>query len=119
VYLTKYDRTLKTPIFYDNLLRYQGSVTVCDAHGVDFLWKQVYYSDSERKEIEHSLKQMYSILHSDGSDALLPYLNIDSIDYGTFGNSKPFRIKVRNILNGNYIFLYIKKAMRVGFTVSS
>jgi hypothetical protein len=109
-YLTKYARNIKIPIYYDDLLRYQGAVTVYDKHGNDTLWIQVYYSDSEREDIEHSLKQMYSILHSDGSDALLPYLNIDSIDYCTFGNSKPFRIKVRNILNDNYIFLYIKKA---------
>jgi hypothetical protein len=109
-YLTKYARTIKIPIFYDDLLRYQGSVTVYDKHGNDSLWIQVYYSEYERKEIELSLKQMYSILHSDGSDTLLPYLNIDSIDYCTFGNSKPFRIKVRNVLNDNYIFLYIKKA---------
>ena len=109
-YLTKYARNIKIPIYYDDLLRYQGSVTVYDKHGNDSLWIQVYYSEYERKEIEISLKQMYSILHSDGSNALLPYLNIDSIDYCTFGNSKPFRIKVRNILNDNYIFLYIKKA---------
>ncbi len=109
-YLSKYARNIKIPIFYDDLLRYQGAVTVYDKHGNDSLWIQVYYSESERKDIELSLKQMYSILHSDGSNALLPYLNIDSIDYCTFGNSKPFRIKVRNILNDNYIFLYIKKA---------
>jgi hypothetical protein len=35
---------------------------------------------------------------------------VDSIDYCTFGNSKPFRIKVRNILNDNYTHFYIKKA---------
>ncbi|EDM44297.1 hypothetical protein SCB49_04690 [unidentified eubacterium SCB49] len=109
-YLTKYARNIKIPIYYDDLLRYQGAITVYDKHGNDSLWIQVYYSDSERQDIELSLKQMYSILHSDGSDALLPYLNIDSIDYCTFGNSKPFRIKVRNILNDNYLFLYIKKA---------
>ena len=109
-YLSKYARNIKIPIYYDDLLRYQGSVTVYDKHGNDSLWIQVYYSESERQDIEQSLKQMYSILHSDGSNALSPYLNIDSIDYCTFGNSKPFRIKVRNILNDNYIFLYIKKA---------
>lgn len=109
-YLTKYARNIKIPIYYDDLLRFQGSVTVFDAHGNDTLWIQVYYSEFETKEIEESLKRMYSILHSDGSDALLPYLTIDSIDFCTFGNSKPFRIKVRNILNDNYIFLYIKKA---------
>ena len=37
-------------------------------------------------------------------------MNVDSIDYCTFGNSKPFRIKVRNILNDNYTHFYIKKA---------
>ncbi len=109
-YLTKYARNIKIPIYYDDLLRFQGSVTVFDAKGNDTLWIQVYYSEFETQEIEESLKRMYSILHSDGSDALLPYLNIDSIDFCTFGNSKPFRIKVRNILNDNYIFLYIKKA---------
>jgi len=109
-YLTKYARNIKIPIYYDDLLRFQGSVTVFDAQGNDTLWIQVYYSEFETQEIEESLKRMYSILHSDGSDALLPYLNIDSIDFCTFGNSKPFRIKVRNILNDNYIFLYIKKA---------
>ena len=70
----------------------------------------MYYSEFEREEIDASLKRMYSILHSDGSDSLLPYLSIDSIDFCTFGNSKPFRVKVRNILNDNYLFLYIKKA---------
>jgi len=31
------------------------------------------------------------------------------VDYCTFGNSKPFRIKVRNILNDNYTYFYVKK----------
>jgi hypothetical protein len=56
-----------------------------------------------------SLKKVYSILHSDGSERILEYLNIDAIDYCTFGNSKPFRIKVRNILNDNYTHFYVKK----------
>mgnify|MGYP003136235813 CR=1 FL=1 len=109
-YLTRHGRNIKIPIYYDDLLRFQGSVAIYDAHGEDTLWVSVFYAESERDEIEFSLKQMYSILHSDGSDTLLPYLNIDSIDFCTFGNSKPFRVKVRNILNDNYIFLYIKKA---------
>ena len=36
-------------------------------------------------------------------------MKIDAIDYCTFGNSKPFRIKIRNILNDNFIYFYIKK----------
>tara|TARA_R100000306_G_scaffold5939_4_gene8293 strand:- start:40012 stop:41070 length:1059 start_codon:yes stop_codon:yes gene_type:complete len=109
-YLTKHGRNSKITIYYDDLLRFQGSVSIYDKHGNDTLWISVYYSEFEREEIDASLKRMYSILHSDGSDSLLPYLSIDSIDFCTFGNSKPFRVKVRNILNDNYLFLYIKKA---------
>ncbi len=109
-YLTRHGRNIKIPIYYDDLLRFQGSVSIYDKHDKDTLWVSTYYSESERDEIELSLKKMYTILHADGSDIVLPYLNIDSIDYCTFGNTKPFRVKVRNILNDNYIFLYIKKA---------
>lgn len=109
-YLTAQGRNIKIPIFYDDLLRFQGAVEIFDDNEKDTLWVSCYFAEHERDEIELSLKQMYSILHSDGSDSILPYLNIDSIDFCTFGNTKPFRIKVRNILNDNYIFLYIKKA---------
>ncbi len=109
-YLTRYGRNIMIPIYYDDLLRFQGSISIYDEHGKDTLWVSAYYSESECDEIELSLKKMYTILHADGSDIVLPYLSIDSIDYCTFGNTKPFRVKVRNILNDNYIFLYIKKA---------
>src|SRR5690554_7340472 len=81
-----------------------------DNEGKDTLWVRVYYSEFETEEINLNLKKVYSILHSDGTDTILPYLNIDSVDFCTFGNSKPFRIKVRNILNDNYIYFYVKKA---------
>jgi len=109
-YLTGQGRNIKIPIFYDDLLRFQGAVEVFDENGKDTLWISCYYNEYERDEIDLSLKQVYSILHSDGSDNIIPYLNIDSIDFCTFGNTKPFRVKVRNILNDNYIFLYVKKA---------
>ena len=109
-YLTKQGRKIKIPIFYDDLLRFQGAIEIYDENGNDTLWISTYFAEHEREEIETSLKKVYSILHSDGSDTILPYLNIDSIDFCTFGNSKPFRIKVRNVLNDNYIYFYVKKA---------
>ena len=66
------------------------------------LWVRVFYSESERKEIDLSLKKVYNLLHSDGSESNINFLNIDAIDYCTFGNSKPFRIKIRNTLNDNF-----------------
>ncbi|MFC2109778.1 hypothetical protein ACFLSU_04310 [Bacteroidota bacterium] len=109
-YLTKYNRNVVMPIFYEDLLRYSGAIEVYDKSGEDTLWLRVYYPEFEREEIERSLKKIYTILQSDGSDSALPFLNIDEIDYCTFGNSKPFRIKVRNILNDNYMYMYIKVA---------
>ncbi len=109
-YLISHGRNIKIPIFYSDLLRFQGAIEVFDEKGNDTLWVRTYFTEHERAEIELSLKQIYTILHSDGSDSIIPYLNIDAIDYCTFGNTKPFRIKVRNIINDNYIFLYIKKA---------
>lgn len=109
-YLKKYNRDMTIPVFYDDLLRFTGSVSVYDKDDNDTLWVSVYYSDSERKELDHNLKQVYTILFSDGGDDITEFLNVDAIDYCTFGNSKPFRIKIRNILNDNYTYFYIKRA---------
>lgn len=109
-YLEKYKRTTKTNVFYDDLLRFQGSVVVYDTNGEDTLWVRVYYNEYEKAEIDLSLKKIYTLLHSDGDESKIQFLNVDHIDFCTFGNSKPFRIKVRNILNDNYTHFYIKKA---------
>ncbi|MCF6295548.1 MAG: hypothetical protein L3J25_07645 [Flavobacteriaceae bacterium] len=109
-YLSDYNRNIRFPIFYEDLLRFQGSVVVYDKNGEDSLWIRVYYNEFERQDIDLSLKKIYTSLHSDGTEITFPFLNIDAIDYCTFGNSKPFRIKVRNIINDNYIYFYVKKA---------
>lgn len=109
-YLAKYNRNTKIPVFYEDLLRFSGSIVVYDRHDEDTLWVRCYYPDHERNEIDMNLKRVYNILHSDGSDYSFDYLTVDAIDYCTFGNSKPFRVKVRNILNDNNTYFYIKKA---------
>ncbi|MFS4483315.1 hypothetical protein ACKGJY_09870 [Hyunsoonleella sp. 2307UL5-6] len=109
-YLSAYSRNLKLPIFYEDLLRFQGAIEVLDDDDQDTLWVRVYYSEFDRKEIDASLKKVYTILHSDGNEAIFPFLSVDAIDYCTFGNSKPFRIKVRNVLNDNYTYFYVKTA---------
>jgi len=109
-YLTEYNRNIKIPVFYDDLLRFSGSVTVYDKNDKDTLWIRVYYPEFEQIDIDLSLKRMYNILHSDGTEDILEHLMVDEIDYCTFGNSKPFRVKIRNILNDNYTYIYVKKA---------
>jgi len=109
-YLSVYNRNIKIPVSYDDLLRFVGSIVVYDRNGEDSLWIRVYFAEHERDEIDLSLKRMYMILHGDGGEDALAYLTVDAIDYCTFGNSKPFRVKVRNILNDNHTYLYVKKA---------
>ncbi|WP_310381997.1 hypothetical protein [Flavobacterium sp.] len=109
-YLERFDRISKVSIFYDDLLRFSGSINVYDKNDQDTLWTRVYYNEFERNDIDLNLKKVYSLLYSDGNLEIIKFLNIDAIDYCTFGNSKPFRIKVRNILNDNYVHFYIKKA---------
>jgi len=109
-YLSEYKRNIRIPVFYDDLLRFQGSVVVYDKHDIDTLWIRVYYNEFEREDIDLSLKKVYTNLHSDGNEKTIPFLSVDAIDYCTFGNSKPFRVKIRNILNDNYTYFYVKKA---------
>lgn len=108
-YLKYYNRKIEIPINYDDLLRFSGSVAVYDANDEDTLWVRVFYPEFDRDEIDLALKRVYSNFVSDGSDSIFQYLNVDYVDYCTFGNSKPFRIKIRNILNDNYTLLYVKK----------
>jgi hypothetical protein len=108
-YLEYYNRKIEIPIHYDDLLRFSGSVAVYDANDEDTLWVRVFYPEFDRDEIDLALKRVYSNFVSDGSDKIFQYLNVDYVDYCTFGNSKPFRIKVRNILNDNYTLFYVKK----------
>ena len=108
-FLNKHDRWVNIDLSYEDLLRFSDSITVYDKYDNDTLWVRTFYSESDRKEIDNNLKIIYTILHSDGNRSSIPYLNIDSIDYCTFGNSKPFRIKIRNIINDNFVYFYVKK----------
>lgn len=109
-YLEKYNRTTLSPLLYEDLLRFKDYTSIEDEDGNDTLWLNVYYSEWEHAEIQNSLNKIYTLLHSGGDESSLPYLTVDSIEFCTFGNSKPFRIRVRNILNDNYTNFYIKKA---------
>ena len=109
-YLTKYGRYSDISISYEDLLRFSGGINVFDKDDNDTLWISVFYPEYERQEIEHSLKRIYTQLHSDGNENIFEYIKIEAIDFCTFGNSKPFRIKIINIYNNNYVYFYVKKA---------
>ena len=56
------------------------------------------------------LTEIYAILRVDGDLSLTEHLTVDRIDFGEFGNSRPFRIRITNLFNGNSDYYYVKHA---------
>lgn len=109
-YLIKYSREQILPLAYKDLLVFEQSIAVYDQHGKDTLWESVFYNHLQLEELNTALTLVYSLLKSDGGSQAVQHLSIDKIDYCTFGNSKPFRIKIINKLNDNYDYFYVKQA---------
>ncbi|WP_207420880.1 hypothetical protein [Desertivirga brevis] len=109
-YLLKYNREVKLPVQYTDLLRFQMSVPLLDKNGNDTLWQTVYYDQSEMNELFPNLTYIYALMNAAGDMEVMDHLQIAQIDYCTFGNSKPFRIRVINKFNDNYDYFYVKVA---------
>lgn len=109
-FLERYSRLTKIQLLYEDLLRFSGGVSVLDEDEEDTLWLNVFYPNREFDEIERNLTRIYTLLHSDGDEQTLPHLKVESIHFCTFGNSQPFRIRIRNVLNDNHTNFYVKKA---------
>jgi len=107
-YLRKYSRELKIPVRYLDLKHFFTLVPLEDKDGNPTLWETALYSDSEMKELNVGLTEIYSILKSDGTTHI-DHLSVDRIDFCAFGNSQPFRVKIINQLNDNYDYFYVKR----------
>ena len=109
-YLIKYDREVKLPVMYTDMLRFNLSVPLLDNNGVDTLWHTVYYDESEMKDLFPGLEYIYALLHASGRMEVMEHLSVARIDYCSFGNSKPFRVRIINRFNDNYDHFYVKVA---------
>ena len=109
-YLKKFNRESELHILYEDMNRYMARVPLLNSDGEDTLWETVYYNSSELDNINESLCYIYTLLKTDGDTDALDHLRVDRIDYCTFGNTKPFRIRIINLLNDNYDHFYIKKS---------
>ena len=56
------------------------------------------------------LKYVYALLKVHGDLSVMDHLYIDRIDFCSFGNSLPFRIRIVNSINENPDYFYVKKA---------
>jgi hypothetical protein len=109
-YLKHHGREVKLPLAYRDLLRMTFSVPLHDKNGNDTLWETVVYDTREWQYLRESLVQIYAILKTEGDMSFASHLDVARIDYCTFGNSHPFRIRIVNKFNDNYDHYYIKQA---------
>jgi hypothetical protein len=107
-YLKQHGREVKLPVAYNDLLHYTYSVPIIDKKGKDTLWESVSYDMREWNYIRDGLVNIYAILKTEGDLTFTKHLDVARIDYCTFGNSHPFRIRIVNKFNDNYDHYYIK-----------
>ncbi len=109
-YLTRYGRESGIPNIYDDLCHFRESFPCLDPDGNETLWQTVIYPSVEMDQLKKRLTAIYAQLKIGGNMALAEHLEIDRIDFGQFGNSRPFRVRVRNKFNDNYDHYYVKTA---------
>jgi len=109
-YLRKYGREIRLPTSYQDLTAYQESIPLTDSQGKDTLWEMAIYPGHAVDAIHHGLKKIYALLKAGGDQKVQEHLFIDRIDYCTFGNTNPFRIRIVNKYNDVYDYFYVKVA---------
>ena len=109
-YLRRYKRERELPATYDFLMGFQEVIPLTDDRGKPTLWDTVIYDANEMSRLNEALKEVYAWLKVDGDLSVVSHLYIDRVDFCTFGNSTPFRVRIVNAYNDNQDYFYIKKA---------
>lgn len=109
-YLKRYNRIKHLPIEYHDLERSEDMYPILDKYGKDTLWCTVLYSQFDMEEIYQGLKEIYSMLKAGDSQVIAKFLTVECVDCCVFGNSKPYRVKIKNTINDNHDYFYIKKS---------
>ncbi|WP_316839992.1 hypothetical protein [Pedobacter gandavensis] len=109
-YLKSYQRESRLPISYDDLMMFDESYPVMDKYGRDSLWEGPIYSSDRIENLHNGLKVVYANLKASGNLRIVQHKYIDKIEYCTFGNTHPFRIRIVNRLNDVYDYFYVKRA---------
>jgi len=109
-YLYHFDRQRDIPKIYDDLLRFSGAIPYEDPRGRETLWLTVMYRPEVFAELRPLLTSIYTELKLGRDAQQHEHLLVDRIDFGDFGNSRPFRIRITNLFNDNSDYFYVKHA---------
>ncbi len=108
-YLKTHGREVPLPISYKDLTNISYSIPIKDKQGNDTLWEKALYEMRDWEYLREGLINLYAILKTEGDYTFTKQLDVARIDYCTFGNSHPFRIRIINRFNDNYDHYYIKQ----------
>lgn len=108
-YLKTHGRETALPVTYNDLLQIAYAVPILDKAGKDTLWEKALYEKKHWDRIKKGLINLYAILKTEGDYTFTKHLDVARVDYCTFGNSHPFRIRIVNRYNDNYDHYYIKR----------
>lgn len=109
-YLANYGREFELPVSYSRLTEWAEAMPLYGPNDEDTLWRTVIYRPEVWKRLNKHLTRIYAMLKTEGDFSFLDHLYVDRVDYCTFGNSNPFRIRVVNAYNENQDYYYIKKS---------
>lgn len=107
-YLKNTGREVTLPISHKDLLNFTWSIPIKDKAGNPTHWEKAIYDTPEWNFLREGLVHIYAILKTEGDLSFIDQLDVARIDYCTFGNSLPFRIRIVNKFNANYDHYYIK-----------
>ncbi len=107
-YLVKHGREVRLPASYSDLYRFTYSIPLKDKFGQDTAWETVTYDSRDWNFLRESLVRMYAILKTEGDLSFVNHLDVARVDFCSFGNSQPFRVRIVNKYNDNYDHYYIK-----------
>ncbi len=109
-YLLRYKRERPLPVTYERMRDFHELIPLIDSDGRPTLWDTIIYRSDELSDLNEGLKRIYALLKVDGDMNIMQHLYVDRVDFCSFGNSMPFRVRVVNAYNDNQDYFYVKRA---------
>ncbi|MEM9081432.1 MAG: hypothetical protein AAGC74_12150 [Verrucomicrobiota bacterium] len=109
-YLFHFGRYSPIPLDYNELHAFTNTVPYFNPDGEETLWLTLGYPPEVMDTLRPKLTAIYATLKVGGKSNFHQHLTVDRIDFGDFGNSRPFRIRIKNQINGNSDYYYVKTA---------
>jgi hypothetical protein len=107
-YLAREGREVPLPVTYAQLRNFTAAMPLLE-RGKDTLWETVAYPRDEMDRLSQGLLETYALLRGEGGMKVFSHVYVDRVDFCSFGNSQPFRVRIVN----DYFYVKVGDASRV------